>query len=73
MYIYTKDFCSAMKGKKMTGHATVWISLTDITLSKISQTQTVYSVSSSTTGKISLWSMVTEVRKVIVSLWIRGN
>lgn len=57
----------------MTGRATVWISLTDITLSKISQTQTVYSVSSSTTGKISLWSMVTEVRKVIVSLWIRGN
>lgn len=36
MYIYIKDFCLVMKGKKMIGYVIVWISFIDIILSKIS-------------------------------------
>lgn len=52
----------------MTGHSIMWISLIAITLSGGSQTQKVHVICSYMIRKPNLWSMGTEVRKMLISL-----
>lgn len=71
-YIYTRTLAQQFRGR-MADHAITWINLTGITWSGQSQTQRMHVICSSTISEPTLCSMVKEVRKVTISLWIQRD